>query len=107
MNPGALDQQITLQAQSSTLDAKGQRVDTWSDVATGVWAAVAIGGGREVMRAAKLYETIDAVFTIRYMAGLSSENRILYEGKPFDIIEVSPIGRREGLRLIARRYNAK
>ena len=67
MDIGQLNRRVTLQSRSATLDAYGQEVNSWVDIAT-VWANVKPVGGREKAAMA----TIDAVLThrvtIRYRA---------------------------------------
>ena len=104
MNPSKLDRQITIQAQSEVLDSFGDRSNEWSDLVS-CFANVSIRSGSEVFRAKKLFDTAEAVFVIRYRSDITPQHRIVYSGENWGIISVEEIGRRDGLRLVARRFN--
>lgn len=53
----------------------------------------------EYFRAGGIAETQALVFRIRYVAGLSTIDRVTYDGLYFSIAEVKELGRREGAEL--------
>jgi SPP1 family predicted phage head-tail adaptor len=65
MDIGKLDKRVTLQRRSSTLDAYGQEVNSWTDIAT-VWANVKPVGGREKASMATIDVMLTHRLTIRY-----------------------------------------
>jgi SPP1 family predicted phage head-tail adaptor len=67
MRISKLQQRITIQRRSSTLDAYGQEINSWSDIGT-VWAEVKPLSGREKMRtnAMVVESQISHQVTVRY-----------------------------------------
>ena len=105
MNPGKLDRRISFQAKSDTLDANGERLAVWSTFAENVAANVAPSGGREFLRASRVFETASAVFLVRYRKDITQEHRILYEGKAYNILSTEELGRKDGLLIVAQAIN--
>jgi len=65
MNIGKLDKRITLQVRSATLDAYGQELNSWTNLAT-VWANIKPIGGREKLRAMAVESTLTHTVAVRY-----------------------------------------
>jgi SPP1 family predicted phage head-tail adaptor len=82
---------ITIQAATSTADAYGQMVESWSDVAglTNLWCGVISTGGREYYAAQKLNAETTAVFKIRYITGILPTHRVKYGTRYFHILNVN------------------
>lgn len=99
MNPGALDQRVTLQSKSVTRAANGEEVVTWGDVAT-VWASVAPIRGREFFAAAQMADSIDHRVVIRHRAGIAREMRVVWGAVALDIVTVIYRGRKEEIELM-------
>ena len=99
MNPGDLDQRVTLQSKSVTRAANGEEVVTWTDVAT-VWAQVEPIRGREFFAAAQMADSIDHRVVVRYRAGIAREMRVLWGAVALDIVTVIARGRRESVELM-------
>lgn len=98
-----LDRRITLQRGTSTTDAAGTPVTTWADLAT-VWASRRRASARETLASAEVSAAITEVFEIRWDSAWSDLNpldRLVFEGRVYDIAGVAEIGRREGLRIDA------
>lgn len=85
LNAGQLDQRITLQSPSSSVDALGQRVETWSDVEP-IWARAQPARGREFFAAGGMQGEASVVFTIRYRTGVTREMRVMWRGVPHAIV---------------------
>lgn len=98
MQAGKLDRRITIQSATLIDDGYGGQVETWGDVAT-VWAQFLPGGGNERFASAQVYAETQARFRIRWRAGLSPKNRVLFDGKAWDVLAVDEIGRRDGIEL--------
>jgi SPP1 family predicted phage head-tail adaptor len=65
MKAGALNHLITLQSRSTSQDASGGQLLTWSDVTT-VWANVNPLSGRELLAAQAVQSSVSHRITIRY-----------------------------------------
>ncbi|MEC9433876.1 MAG: phage head closure protein [Pseudomonadota bacterium] len=106
MRSGDLDRRVTLQRATSVQDALGEPIQTWADIAT-VWAKK-IESRRQAREAPDAGEARAALtrrtFEIRWsttVADLGPLDRLVFEGRIFDILGVSEIGRREGLSIEA------
>jgi len=91
MRISKLQQRITIQRRSSTLDAYGQEINSWSDIGT-VWAEVKPLSGREKMRtnAMVVESQISHQVTVRYStlflpSTTADAWRILFEARIFNI----------------------
>lgn len=98
MRAGKLDRRITFQEKSVTRSARGEPVETWVDVAT-VWAQSRPNRGTE--RFATMQNVGKAVITLalRWRDDVTILNRISFDGKLWDILDVREIGRRVGLEI--------
>ena len=65
MDIGKFDKRITLQSRTTTLDAYGQELNSWSDVAT-IWANIKPIGGREKLRSMAVESDLSHTVAIRY-----------------------------------------
>lgn len=94
---GAMDELIDIRQTTRTADATGGWVDTWSDLATGVWARVEyLAQSDEGMRGEEqqivAYRRIR--FTFRsFFDTLNEQMRIVYDGDEYDILSISKLGR--------------
>ena len=90
MRAGKLKHKIIVQARSATKDTYGQRVDSWTDIAT-VWADIRPIGGRERL-AAKAYEAVMThTVAVRYRAEFlpvttADSHRIVFGARTFQIV---------------------
>jgi SPP1 family predicted phage head-tail adaptor len=102
MRGGNLDRVIQIQRPTTGIDLYGTVIPTWALVAT--------------MRAQKLEnavtdregargDTSDNVITfrMRWIDGMTLENRIIYEGQQFPIMTIKEIGRHIGLDITCER----
>lgn len=92
MKAGDLNRSITIQAKQSGVDAAGQPINTWTDVAT-VWANIKGETGmasiRKTLPRDGVSMSLDAYsFRIRFMDGITAGMRVLYQGAAFDILQV-------------------
>lgn len=97
---------MTVQSVETTIDNFGGEVKTWTDRYPNVWCQpMAIGssaaGGGEYNDDAQMQATMKYEFVVRYLPGLEYTDRIVWSGGYFDIYQVFPIGRREGMRIRA------
>ena len=99
---GNLDKRITLQSYTTATDAYGQKVETYSTLAT-VWAWVRYGSGSERIMANRETAVADCIFVIRFRSTVTEKTRILYGSDYYDIIHIahSTDGRRRYMELTA------
>lgn len=100
MLAGRLDRQLTLLARTLTRNAQGEEVATYSAEAT-VWAEKFDLRGREYFAAQQFNADVTTRFRIRYRSGVTVLHRCQCEGVTYDIKQVSEIGRRIGLEIMA------
>lgn len=93
MNPGKLNKRITLQRFEKIKDSEGIVTEAWNDVAT-VWASAEPLRGREYFAAAAVNRENTVRFRIRYKPDVSSDMRIKYDGRFFDIQSVIDVNER-------------
>ena len=104
MKAGRFTDKITVQYKSVTIDQFGGEVETWEDRYTNIWAQpLPIGssaaGGGEFNDDKQMMATMKYEFVVRFLPGLEFTDRIVWNGGYFDIYQVFPIGRREGMRI--------
>lgn len=80
-----MDQRITIQQASASLDGLGQRVETWADVAT-VWAQAQPLRGREFFAAGAINSEAAVKFRLRHRTGITGAMRVLWGGVPHAIV---------------------
>ena len=102
MRAGNLDRVLTIQRVSTSLNAYGTPVEAWTNNATirGQLLKNATDD-REGQRG----HTTDIVlnFRIRYVASLSLNDRLLYQGQQYQVTQISEIGRRVGMDIACER----
>lgn len=100
---GRLDRRITLQRKTVTRSASGEPSETWATLAA-VWAHKLPMTGREFYTAAgaQIASEETARWRIRWLAGLTVQDRILEGAKVWEIRNVAEIGRAEGVELTAQ-----
>ena len=101
MRAGELDRRVTLQHRElSDADTQGERTETFVTYAT-VWAKKREVTERERFTAQQVQAELDAIFTIRYRNDVLATDRLICEGRTYNIRPGREIGRREGLDLAA------
>ena len=99
---GRLDKRITIQRKMTIPNDYGELVETWVDLVT-VWAIYLPARGSERFAAAQQIAEIDTVFRIRYRQGVTAMDRIVYNGRTYDIKAVVDMcGRKDGIELYAK-----
>jgi len=90
MQAGKLRHRITLQHKVNVQDQLTGAVNPeWRDMAT-VWADVVPLSARELIAAQATQGQITTRITIRYRAGLTNDNRIVFRGQIYNIEGVLP-----------------
>ena len=104
MDIGRLNCRISIQARSSTQDAAGQEVETWTTFVT-VWASRRDVRGRERFTGEQRYAARSGVYQIRFMAGVHEEMRIVDNGITYRIIGIADNARQGWLELTVESVN--
>ncbi len=100
MQSGKLQHPIELQRMTETLGGGRVAVQLWTTYATGK-AELRQAGVSEFLTTYGEGVSNNAVFLIRWIAGVSVADRILHGGKLWNIVALAEIGRRKGLELRA------
>jgi SPP1 family predicted phage head-tail adaptor len=100
---GELDEQLTFQRATLAANAYNELVETWADYAT-VRAGHVDATFGETIRAAEVSAKITMHFTVRYSPESSTvtpKDRIIFEGKTFDIVGIRELERNHWLEVHA------
>lgn len=103
LNAGSLDRRIVIQRASLARDAMNSQVATWNPIAT-VWAKAEPIQDGERLRAGETLASKKYRFTIRWAVTVSQvdpRDRVVFEGRTYDVNGVKEIGRRVGLEITA------
>lgn len=100
MRAGALSRLVTLQRSTTVLNDAGTPTEAWEDLAT-LRAEVVELGTVEAIRQYGAAEVGTLVFRTRFYPGANLTDRLLFEGRTFNLKSVSTIGRNRGLELRA------
>lgn len=102
MNPGRFDRQVTIERFSTTTNAIGEQVKTWSALIT-CPAMYKADPGTETVNGDKREAERPVIFTIRYYAGVNPKDRLKYQGEVYNILAVTEVGRKNLMELKSRR----
>lgn len=106
MQPGDLDQRVTIQAPADTDDGYGGTIPGgWADVAT-VWAQVRDKGGNEAMEHMRATGRLTYEITIRRRDGITTAHRLVWGGRALNIRKVPPPQRGEYMTITAEDTDA-
>lgn len=100
---GKLDRRLRIDRYSVTRDALNNPVEGWAPFITVATSKLDVSD-RERFAAKQLGADITTRFEIRYSvsaATVNAKDRIVFEGRTFDIFGVKEIGRREGFEISA------
>lgn len=98
MRAGRLDQSITIQQFTHTVDDYGGPIQTWTDLAT-VRAQIVQQTTEEFIRGFGAADETAIIFRIRWLANVDAADRIVFDGRIHNLKEIKEIGRRKGLEL--------
>lgn len=98
---GELTERIAIEQRTSTVDALGQAIETWSTVAT-VWAKPEPLAGREFFAAGQTQAAAQIRFTLRHRAGITDAMRVIWRAEPYAIVAppIDVAGARQALELM-------
>src|SRR5690606_16082130 len=100
MRAGKFDRSIAIERQTETVNPSGSVVTAWTNIAT-VRAEIVTQSASEFLTGFGEAEDGTIVFRIRYLGGITTADRVSYNGVAYDLKEVTEIGRRRGLELRA------
>lgn len=95
MKAGKLDQVITVQRFTNTVNEFGTPVQSWSDLVT-VRAQIIQGSTTEFIQGGARDDTV-MIFRTRWIEGITTADRVVFDGDYFNVKELKPIGRAKGL----------
>lgn len=98
MKSGKLIEVIEIQRATDGVNDYGTPETTWTPIAN-VRAERIDQTTEEFLRAFGASDEEAVIFRIRHLDGVSNADRVLWQGEPFNIRQVTPIGRRKGLDL--------
>ena len=101
MRSAQLDREVRLERRHPETDSEGQVVDRWSTVAT-VWARMEQLGGSRGLGKEQWVADGDVRFTIRWRDDVTTQDRIVYGGREYEIVTTAEVGRRQELAIVAR-----
>lgn len=106
MESGERDRAVTLE-QMTESNPDGFPVETWTTLASPVWMRKMDMRGDEKFRASQLSAPFDTQWEMGYRADMDPDlvdvpkyRRIIYQGRRYDIVTASQIGRLEGIELL-------
>jgi len=94
---------ITIRRQTLTYDEKNRPVEVWSDLAQ-AWAEKRDVSDGERFRAQQVEAQITSRFLLLWspqLADVDAKDRIVVDGRSYDISGVKEIGRRDGIEITA------
>lgn len=95
MRSGRLDQQITVQRYTSTVDEYGVPKMAWSDLVT-VRAQIIQQSTTEFIQGGARDDTV-VIFRTRWIPDITTADRIAFNDVAHNIKELKPIGRQKGI----------
>lgn len=98
LNTGRLNRRVTIERETETVKPSGSVVKAWTPVAT-VWAEVLQQTASEFFTGYGEAETGTVIFRVRYRPGITTADRVTYDGTAYGIKEIKLIGRRAGMEL--------
>jgi SPP1 family predicted phage head-tail adaptor len=90
MSASDLRHRITFQKFTTVVNENGFETEAWEDYKT-VWASVSNLTGREYYQAAEVQAEKTVKFMIRYLSSLTTDMRILFQEKQYNITSIDNI----------------
>lgn len=98
LNIGNMDRRITIERETETVKPSGSVVKAWTPVAT-AWAEVLQQTASEFFTGYGEAETGTVIFRVRYRPGITTKDRVSFDGTDYSIKEIKELGRRDALEL--------
>jgi SPP1 family predicted phage head-tail adaptor len=90
MRSGALRKRITIQRRSQSVDEFGGQSVAWLDLAT-VWGSFEPTGGKEDAQSGQVRAVATFKIGLRYYEGLTPADRLAYNNRFFDIVNINDV----------------
>lgn len=107
LDAGALDREVTIQQVTSSIGTSGFPVETWSTLVAAEWMQKMDVRGRERFAAGQHTAPYDTRWVLWYRDDMDPEvvdvaktRRLSYQGRFYDIVSATLIGRYEGIELL-------
>lgn len=97
---GDKDHPITIESLVLTVNAVGERIESWVKFAD-VWAKVTQVSGKEYLAGERKVGELTTKFYIYPLPGLLMTMRVLHDGLTYDIEQIIPYGRQKGVEIVA------
>jgi len=95
MNAGLMDELISIQRYSETVDTNtGEKLQTWTEIAAPWARIVELETGSEEVNADRRENKQIVNFTIRYTSDISVNDRIVWNSNKYNIISIADLERR-------------
>ncbi|MBP1878105.1 phage head closure protein [Agrobacterium rubi] len=98
INIGRMDRRVTIERQAETVELSGDVVKTWTTAAV-VWAEIIQQTATEFFTGYGEAETDSVIFRIRYLPGITTADRVTYNGSAYGLKEIKELGRYEAHEL--------
>lgn len=98
INIGKMDRRINIERPTETVKPSGSVVKEWNSVAT-VWAEVLQQTSTEFFTGFGEAETGTMIFRVRYRPGITTADRVTFDGKSYGLKEIKEFGRQDALEL--------
>jgi SPP1 family predicted phage head-tail adaptor len=102
MKAGRMSETVTIERETEAVSPAGTVTLTWATVATRR-AEVIQAGTTELLKPFGEEGQAAIVFRVRFLADLTTKDRLTYRGQAYDIRDIKEIGRRRGLDLRCER----
>jgi SPP1 family predicted phage head-tail adaptor len=100
---GSLDREITIQTPKVAVSSTYKKAtEVYSDWLVGAWANVRPLSMRELAEAKQISAEADTRFQIRWVPGLKTSMRIVFEGRFYDIYAIIEVGRRDRVNIFGK-----
>lgn len=93
-----MDRVIKLEAAAQVINDAGTPVTLWTEFAT-LRAELVQQDTEEFLRGGGEQDVESIAFRTRHFPGASLAHRVIFDGRPFDIEALVPIGRRKGFEI--------
>lgn len=98
MRAGKLDRSINIERETETVTPSGSVRKEWQAIAT-MRAEIVQQSAAEFLTGYGEAENGTIIFRVRYYPGITTADRVSYDGAAYNLKEIKEIGRRRGLEL--------
>lgn len=98
LNAGRMNRRIVIERVTETVKPSGSVSKVWTQLAM-VWGEMIQQTATEFFTGYGEAETGTVVFRVRYRPGITTADRVNYQGQSYGIAEIKEIGNRAGLEL--------